>query len=320
MSEQFVVGVDVGGQTTKTGIVNARGEVLARNVIRTDVYGNDSLAFFSALAEAIRSSIDESGTRGQIRGVGVGVPNGNHYTGQIVFAPNIEWAANGVVEFSTILSARLGYLPVTITNDANAAAVGEMTYGIARGMKDFIMITLGTGVGSGIVSGGSLLYGHDGFAGELGHTTVNRQEGRQCGCGKKDCLESYCSAIGVAKTAQKWLQSSDEESLLRSVEQISSKEVYDAAKQGDKLAKRVFEYTGQILGESFANFVAFSAPEAIVLFGGLAKAEEFLYEPILKSMNENLLPLWRGKVKLLFSQLNDSEAAILGASALAWEL
>ena len=208
---------------------------------------------------------------------------------------------------------------MTLTNDANAAAMGEMTYGAARGMKNFIMITLGTGVGSGIVINGEMVYGHDGFAGELGHTTIVRHNGRHCNCGKNGCLETYCSAIGVARTAREWLDMSNEPSSLRSLDNISSKDVYEAAKEGDALAIKIFEYTGTLLGEAFADFIAFSAPEAIVLFGGLARSKEFLTEPILRSMNDNVLPLWKNKVQLVYSQLKESDAAILGASALAWE-
>ena len=195
-----------------------------------------------------------------------------------------------------------------------------MTYGAAKGMSHFIMITLGTGVGSGIVIDGKVVYGHDGLAGELGHTCAVRNNGRQCGCGKTGCLETYCSATGVARTAREWLEASNEPSLLREVETISSKDVYDAAKAGDALARRIFDYTGRMLGRSFADFVAFSSPEAIVLFGGLARAKEYIYEPMLEAMNENLLPLWKGKIKIVFSSLKESDAAILGASALAWEL
>ena len=195
-----------------------------------------------------------------------------------------------------------------------------MTYGVAKGMKHFIMITLGTGVGSGIVIDGKVVYGADGFAGELGHTIAVRHNGRLCGCGRTGCLEAYCSAIGVARTAREWLDLSDEPSLLREVQNITSKDVYEAAKEGDAVALRVFDFTGRILGEKLADFIQFSAPEAIVLFGGLARAKDFIYEPTLKAMNDNVLPLWKGKVKLLFSQLKESDAAILGASALAWEL
>ena len=319
MEKQFVVGVDVGGQTAKIGIVDARGDVLIQSVIRTDSH-EDANIFVSNLADAIKDLIAKSGKEGQIRGVGVGAPNGNYYTGEIAFAPNLVWAAKKNVPFADMLSEALGGIPVALTNDANAAAVGEMTYGVAKGMKHFIMITLGTGVGSGIVINGEVLYGSDGFAGELGHTCAVRHNGRQCGCGKQGCLEAYCSAMGVARTAREWLEMSDEPSLLRSVDKITSKDVFDAAKEGDVLAKKIFDYTGRILGEKLADFIEFSAPEAIVLFGGLARAKEFIYEPTLKAMNENVLPLWRDKVDLLFSQLKESDAAILGVSALAWEL
>ena len=320
MEKQYVVGVDVGGQTSKIGVVNARGEILSRLVIRSDTYGTDANAYLSALADAIRECVIGCGKTGEIRGVGVGAPNSNYYTGQISCAPNLLWAADGTVEFSKILSENLGGISVSLTNDANAAAIGEMTYGVARGMKNFIMITLGTGVGSGIVIDGKVVYGHDGNAGELGHTCVVRYNGRPCGCGKTGCLETYCSATGVARTAREMLELTDEPSLLRGVEDLSSKAVYEAAAEGDALAKKIFDYTGKMLGRSFADFVAFSSPEAIVLFGGLARAKEFFYEPMVESMNENLMHQWKGKVKIVFSQLKESDAAILGASALAWEL
>ena len=319
MEKQFVVGVDVGGQTSKIGVVDARGDVLVQSVIRTDGH-SDAADFVADLAAAIKELVVKADKVGQIRGIGVGAPNGNYYTGEIAFAPNLELAANEAVPFSRMLSEALGGIPVSLTNDANAAAVGEMTYGAAKGMKDFIMITLGTGVGSGIVINGQVVYGHDGFAGELGHTCAVRNNGRQCNCGKTGCLEAYCSAIGVARTAREWLDMTDEPSLLRELEKITSKDVYEAAKEGDALALRVFNFTGAMLGRSLADFIEFSAPEAIVLFGGLARSKEFIYEPTYKAMNENVLPLWKGKVDLLFSQLKESDAAILGASALAWEL
>lgn len=319
MDKQYVVGVDVGGQTSKIGVVDARGDVLVQSVIRTDGH-SDAADFVADLAAAIKELVVKADKVGQIRGIGVGAPNGNYYTGEIAFAPNLEWAANEAVPFSRMLSEALGGIPVSLTNDANAAAVGEMTYGAAKGMKDFIMITLGTGVGSGIVINGQVVYGHDGFAGELGHTCAVRHNGRQCNCGKTGCLEAYCSAIGVARTAREWLDMTDEPSLLRELEKITSKDVYEAAKEGDALALRVFNFTGAMLGRSLADFIEFSAPEAIVLFGGLARSKEFIYEPTYKAMNENVLPLWKGKVDLLFSQLKESDAAILGASALAWEL
>ena len=318
MNSTYVVGIDVGGQTSKIGVVDARGSVLAQTVIRTDTYDTVE-PYIAELAEAVKKVIAEACAEGKIRGIGVGAPNGNYYTGTIEAAPNLAWGHNRV-EFAKLLSEAMGGLPVALTNDANAAAVGEMTYGAARGMKNFIMITLGTGVGSGIVINGEVVYGHDGFAGELGHTTAVRNNGRSCGCGRSGCLEAYCSAMGVARTAREWLELSDEPSLLRSCDNIASKDVYDAAKEGDKLALKVFEFTGKILGRSLADFIAFSAPEAIVLFGGLARAKEFLTEPILEAMNGNVLNLWKNKVELVYSQLKESDAAILGASALAWEL
>ena len=318
MNSSYVVGIDVGGQTSKIGVVDARGTVLAQTVIRTDTYDTVE-PYIAELAEAVKKVIAEAGVEGKVRGIGVGAPNGNYYTGTIEAAPNLAWGHNRV-EFAKLLQEAMGGLPVALTNDANAAAVGEMTYGAARGMKNFIMITLGTGVGSGIVINGEVVYGHDGFAGELGHTIAVRNNGRSCGCGRSGCLEAYCSAMGVARTAREWLELSDEPSLLRNCDNIASKDVYDAAKEGDKLALKVFEFTGKILGRSLADFIAFSAPEAIVLFGGLARAKEFLTEPILEAMNGNVLNLWKNKVQLVYSQLKESDAAILGASALAWEL
>ena len=315
----YVVGIDVGGQTTKLGVVDARGTVLAQTVIRTDTH-TEITPYIAELATALNKVIAEAGVEGKVKGIGVGAPNGNYYTGTIENAVNLSWGGTKTIEFAKLLSEAMNGLPVALTNDANAAAVGEMTYGAARGMKNFIMITLGTGVGSGIVINGDVVYGHDGFAGELGHVAAVRNNGRTCNCGKTGCLETYASATGVARTAREWLELSDEPSVLRNLDSIASKDVYEAAKDGDKLALKIFEFTGKILGRSFADFIAFSSPEAIVLFGGLARAKEFLTAPIEEAMNANVLPLWRGKVKLVYSQLKESDAAILGASALAWEL
>ena len=315
----YVVGIDIGGQTSKLGVVDARGTVLAQTVIRTDNHTDVNL-YVAELADAVKKVIAEAGVEGSVRGIGVGAPNANYYDGTIENAVNISWGGGHTIHFSKLLSDAMGGIPVALTNDANAAAVGEMTYGAARGMKNFIMITLGTGVGSGIVINGEVVYGHDGFAGELGHVAAVRNNGRFCNCGKTGCLETYASATGVARTAREWLEMTDEPSVLRDLDTIASKDVYEAAKEGDKLALKIFEFTGKILGRSFADFIAFSAPEAIVLFGGLARAKEFLTEPIESAMNANVLPLWKNKVKLVYSQLKESDAAILGASALAWEL
>ena len=319
MAQDLVIGIDIGGQTSKCGIVDARGTVLAQTVIRSDNH-KEVEPFIAELAEALNRIIAEAKAEGRIRGIGVGAPNGNYYTGNIENAVNLVWGGPNVIPFAKLLSEQMNGIPVSLTNDANAAAMGEMTYGAARGMKNFIMITLGTGVGSGIVINGEMVYGHDGFAGELGHTCAVRHNGRTCNCGKTGCLETYASATGVARTAREWLEMSEEPSSLRSLDKITSKDVYEAAKDGDQLALKIFEFTGRILGEKFADFIEFSAPEAIVLFGGLARAKEFLTEPIRKAMDANVLPLWRGKVALVYSQLKESDAAILGASALAWEL
>jgi glucokinase len=271
------------------------------------------------LAKAIRKIAEQEGGIELIRGIGIGAPNGNYYRGTIEFAPNLKW--KGIIPLAELVTKATG-VPAALTNDANAAAVGEMTYGVARGMKDFIMITLGTGVGSGIVVSGNVVYGHDGFAGELGHTIQVRENGRQCGCGRSGCLETYTSAVGVARTAREILETTDRETVLRNMpwDKITSKDVAEAAEAGDAVAIDIFNFTGAILGAALANFVAFSAPEAIVLFGGLTRAGDLLLRPVEEAMERNLLQLWKGKVKLLVSELKESDAAILGASALGWEL
>ena len=318
MNKPYVIGIDMGGTNTVFGIVDARGNVLSKSAIKTATHSDVNL-YINDLHAELSKLIDAVGGKENIKGIGVGAPNGNYYTGRIEFAPNLPW--KGQIPFAELMAAKFE-LPTALTNDANAAAIGEMIYGAARGMKNFIMITLGTGVGSGIVIDGKLVYGHDGFAGELGHTTSVRQNGRHCGCGKTGCLETYASATGVARTAREMLELSNEPSILRNipVDDITSKDVYDAAISGDKTALAIFEYTGKILGEALADFVAFSAPEAIVLFGGLTKSGDLIMKPIIEHMNANVLPLWRDKVNVMFSDLKEADAAILGASALAWEL
>jgi len=318
MEKPYVIGMDMGGTNTVFGVVDARGNVVSKSAIKTGNHTDVNLYIQDLYTELIKL-IDAAGGVDKFKGIGVGAPNGNYYTGNIEFAPNLPW--KGVVPFAQLMSDKFG-IPTALTNDANAAALGEMTYGVARGMKDFIMITLGTGVGSGIIIDGKLVYGHDGFAGELGHVTAIRNNGRLCGCGKSGCLETYASATGVARSAREILETSTKVSLLRNiaVESITSKDVFDAAMQGDEVAKEIFNYTGKILGECLADFVAFSAPEAIVLFGGLTKAGDLILNPIVENMEKNLLPIWRGKVKVLFSELKEADAAILGASSLAWEL
>ncbi|OPZ15518.1 MAG: Glucokinase [Bacteroidetes bacterium ADurb.BinA261] len=319
MDKPYVVGIDVGGTNTVVGIVDKRGQILKGGSIKTAKHVNVE-DYLDELTELINDLISETTTKDQIKGIGAGTPNGNYFTGSIEFAPNLPWKE--VIPFAQMLEDRTG-IPVALTNDANAAAIGEMTYGAARGMKDFIVITLGTGVGSGIVVNGQLVYGHDGFAGELGHVIMRRNNGRLCGCGRTGCLEAYASATGVARTAREYLEiRPDAKTLLRNipVEDITSKDVAEAANAGDELAKEIFHYTGSMLGEAFADFVAFSSPEAIILFGGLSKAGDLIMDPIHESMERNLLPIFRNKVKLLFSELKESDAAVLGASALGWEV
>ena len=318
MEKPYVVGMDIGGTNTVFGIVDQRGNVLATDSIKTQAYVKIE-EYVDAVCAKLIPLIDSVGGVEKIKGMGVGAPNGNYYNGTIEFAPNLPW--KGVIPLAAMFEEKVG-VPTALTNDANAAAIGEMTYGAARGMKDFIMITLGTGVGSGIVINGQLVYGHDGFAGELGHVVVRRENGRLCGCGRKGCLETYCSATGVARTAREFLVARPEPSLLREIpaEEIVSKDVYDAAVKGDKLAQDIFEFTGRILGEALADFIAFSSPEAIVLFGGLAKSGDYIMKPIKKAMDENILKIFEGKTKLLVSELKDADAAVLGASALGWEV
>ena len=318
MEKPYVVGIDIGGTNTAFGIVDARGTIVASSSIKTGAF-EQAEDYVDEVCKNLLPLIVANGGTDKIKGIGIGAPNGNYYSGTIEFAPNLPW--KGIVPLAAMFEERLG-IPTALTNDANAAAIGEMTYGAARGMKDFIMITLGTGVGSGIVINGQMVYGHDGFAGELGHVIMRRENGRLCGCGRKGCLETYCSATGVARTAREFLAARTEESLLRAIpaETITSKDVYDAAVKGDKLAQDIFDYTGNILGEALADFIAFSSPEAIILFGGLAKYGEYIFKPIQRSIDENVLPIYKGKTKLLMSELKDADAAVLGASALGWEL
>jgi len=252
--------------------------------------------------------------------MGIGAPNANYYKGTIETAPNIAWAHDCIVPLADMFSKALG-IPVAMTNDANAAAIGEMTYGVARGMKDFIMVTLGTGVGSGIVTGGKLLYGSNGFAGELGHVIMRRENGRLCGCGRTGCLETYCSATGVARTARELLATTDRPSLLREMdpEKITSLDVSIAAGKGDQLAKDIYAFTGHMLGEACADFAVFSAPEAFVFFGGMTKAGDLIMDPIKESYRKHVMPIFRN-AQFLVSALDGSSAAVLGASAIGWDI
>ncbi|GAC1442417.1 MAG: ROK family protein [Sediminibacterium sp.] len=316
--EQLAIGIDIGGTGTKFGIVDRVGNLLFSNEMSTRNH-QEIEGFIDELHSNVVPLIDQAGGIGRIKGIGLGAPNGNYYTGTIEYAPNLPW--KGVLPLAKLVEAKFK-LPVVLTNDANAAALGEMMYGAAQGMNDFIMITLGTGVGSGIVANGKLIYGHDGFAGELGHTIIIPDGRYHEGTGKKGSLESYASATGVTLTTLEFLEKSKKASLLRKVpkDKIDSKKVYEAAIEGDELAKEIFEYTGKILGMALANFVMFSSPEAIILFGGLTKSGDLILKPTREHMEANLIQVFQNKVKILVSHLRESDAAILGASALAWEL
>lgn len=318
---RLAIGIDIGGQSSKCGVVTQGGTILEQSVVTSLIDNFDE--YLELLTGTIKELIQKTANRGIVTGIGIGAPNANYLDGTIRFAPNLRWARGadgqpGIVNIAERLQAATG-LHVYITNDANAAAQGEHIYGVARGIDNFIMITLGTGVGSGIISNGSLLYGHDGFAGELGHVCAVK-DGRQCNCGLKGCLETYASAMGVARTAREFLQNDNRESLLRKLdpEKISSKDIYDAAVKGDQMAKDIFAFTGRILGHSLADFVKFSSPQAIVLFGGLTKSREFFHDEMVQAMDDNLMQIWKGKIQILYSSLKESDAAILGASSMVW--
>ena len=316
----YVIGLDLGGTNSVFGIVDSRGEIKATTAIKTQGYDNVD-DYVNACVNALEPIIEQVGGIEQIKAMGIGAPNGNYYNGTIEFAPNLSWGHDGIVPLAAMFKERLG-IPVALTNDANAAAIGEMIYGVARGMKNFIVITLGTGVGSGIVINGQLVYGCDGFAGELGHVIVRRENGRPCGCGRKGCLETYCSATGVARTARELLDTTEQPSLLRELnpEDITSLDVAIAAGKGDKLANEIYEFTGRMLGEACADFAAFSSPEAFIFFGGMTKAGDLIMKPIEKAYDENVLKIFKGKAKFLVSGLEGSIAAVLGASAVGWEI
>lgn len=318
MAKPYVIGIDMGGTNTVFGIVDARGTVLASGSIKTAKHA-DINDYIDELHAEITRLVEANDAVDKINGIGIGAPNANYFTGIIEDGVNLPWPTP--IPLADMVTSKFG-IPCLITNDANAAAIGEMTYGAARGLKDFIMITLGTGVGSGIVVNGQMVYGHDGFAGELGHVIVKRNNGRICGCGRAGCLEAYCSATGVARTAREYLEIRKDDSLLRNIDisAITSKDVYDCAIAGDNIAKEIFEYTGKLLGESLADFVTFSSPEAFVLFGGLTKSGDLIMKPLKEAFDKNILGIYKGKVKILLSELKESDAAVLGASALGWEI
>lgn len=317
MKEKYAIGIDVGGTNTKFGVVNRKGEILIQDRIKTNEKENVE-GFIEVLAEKLQPMIDQFGGPEAFVGIGMGAPNANYYQGTIEYAANLKW--KGIIPMAEILEEKFK-IPAKLTNDANAAAVGEMQYGVAKGMKNFITITLGTGVGSGIIIDGKIVLGHNGFAGELGHVIVRNGGRPHKGTGLNGSLEAYASATGVRDTAIEFLQANpDAQSLLSSytIDELTSETVFKCAEQGDKLANEIFEFTGQVLGEALATFVLFSAPEAIVLFGGLTKAGDLIMKPTRQAMEDNLLQVFKNQVKIIFSDLKEADAAILGASALVW--
>ncbi len=316
--EHLAIGIDIGGTGTKYGIVDKVGNLLFSGEMSTKKHLTVE-PFIDELYLCLAPFIEQAGGIGRIKGIGIGAPNGNYYKNTIEHAANLPW--KGIIPFGKMIEDKFK-LPVVLTNDANAAAIGEMMYGAAQDMQDFIMITLGTGVGSGIVANGKLIYGHDGFAGELGHTIIIPDGRYHEGTGKNGSLESYASATGVRLNALEFLEKTNKPSLLRKIPtaEIDAKQVHIAAIEGDELAKEIFDYTGKILGMALANFVMFSNPEAIVLFGGLTKAGDYILKPTRDHMEANLIQVFQNKVKILVSHLKESDAAILGASALVWEM
>lgn len=313
MEKPFVIGIDMGGTNTAFGIVDENGNIIAESSVKTATHSDINL-YINDLCDAIIQLSNKFGGLDKIKGIGIGAPNGNFYTGSIEFAPNLPW--KGVIPFAKLINEKLN-LYTFLTNDANAAAIGEMIYGKAKGEKDFIMITLGTGVGSGIVANGQLIYGHDGFAGEIGHTIYD-PNGRVCGCGRKGCLETYASAGGIVKTAIEFLENNDDKSILRdiAINELSAKNIAEAANLNDKIAIDVYDYTAKVLGLKLADSIAHTSPSTIYIFGGVANAGEVLMKPLEKYMNEYCLKIFKNKVKLEVSGLSSGDAAILGAAAL----
>lgn len=314
--KKVALGVDIGGTNTKFGFVGEDGKVFYESSIST-TQGESFEEFLGHLYEAVEKARQEQEEALEFFGIGVGAPNGNYFNGSIEFAPNLQW--KGIVRVAELMEQKFG-VPAVLTNDANAAAIGEMLFGAAKGMKDFVVVTLGTGLGSGFVVNGELVYGHDGFAGELGHTTAIR-EGRECGCGRKGCIETYASATGLRRTVFELMCNKNTPSTLRdlSFNQVTSAKIYEAAIEGDSLAREAFRFTGKVLGRTLADTVAITSPEAIVLFGGLAKAGDLIRKPTEESMEEHMLHIYKNKVKIVLSEMDEGNAAVAGAAALAWK-
>lgn len=316
MNKPYAIGLDLGGTNSVFGIVDNEGNIIETASMKTGGY-TEAKDYFNAAFDTLTPIIEKVGGLDKIERMGIGAPNGNYLNGCIEMAPNLPWAHETSVPLAKMFSERLGGMPVHITNDANAAALGEMTYGVARGMKNFIVLTLGTGVGSGIVINGQMVYGCDGMAGELGHV-IMRRDGRQCGCGRRGCLEAYCSATGVARTAREWLTATDRPSLLREIpmDKITSLDVCIAAGKGDAMANEIFQFTGELLGEACANFATFSSPEAFIFFGGMTKAGDLIMKPIEETYRAKVMPVFRDKPQFLVSSLDGAGAAVLGAAAI----
>lgn len=316
MRTEVALGIDIGGTNTKFGFVDRVGNYWAEDTILTGRKENIH-DYLKDLCLATRIVWDQIREKVTLVGIGIGAPNGNYYKGTIEYPPNLPW--HGVIPFSSMMKEYYPDLPIYLTNDANAAAIGEMIYGGAKDMQDFLVVTLGTGLGSGFVAHGKLIYGYSGFAGELGHVIVS-PDGRQCSCGRKGCLETYVSATGVKRSAYKMMAKSIAPSPLREIpfNKMDAKIISDAAEAGDELARETFEYTGEMLGKALANVVAITSPEAIFLMGGLAKAGELLFKPTREAMEKNLMQIFKGTVKLIPSQLMKN-AAIYGAAALVWD-
>lgn len=313
--KEYALGIDIGGTNIVCGLVDKEGNILAEGSFSTVLFPKPE-GMVDELYDWFQENKNLLKKGDRVKGIGIGAPNGNYYNGCIEFAPNLKW--KGKIHLSEMFKEKFN-MPVFLTNDANAAALGEMVYGGAKKMKDFIVITIGTGLGSGIVCNGQIVHGHDGLAGELGHTIVYPQ-GRLCGCGRNGCLETYVSSRGLGKTITEMLDFSRHKSKLRDIpsDEITSFTVYEAARQKDKIALEAFEFTGRILGMKLADAVAITSPEAIFLFGGVCKAGDYIIQPTKKSMEENLLPIFRNKVKILKSELLDKNAAVLGSAAMLW--
>ncbi|MFO7670634.1 MAG: ROK family protein [Bacteroidales bacterium] len=316
MGKEVVLGIDIGGTFTKLGLVSKSGTILMEDEVRSTEHETIE-EFIADIHTHIEQRIQKMKTRVQLCGIGVGAPNGNFYSGTIEHAPNLTW--KGIIPFVKLMEKQFG-IPAVVTNDANAAALGEMLFGDAIGLDNFLMITLGTGLGSGLVVNGDLIYGNDGFAGELGHVRAV-DHGRQCGCGKRGCLETYVSATGIKRTVFELLAEEVEDSAFRNIpfNKLKPKMITNLAEEGDPIALKAFERTGFLLGRSLADTVAHISPAKIFLFGGLAKAGKWIIDPTVKSMEEHLLPIYRNKISIVPSALLDKNIAVLGAAALSWK-